>query len=873
MSSTTPASRPIAVPDKPALEGLEARWGSVWEDEGTYRFDRSRTRDEVYSIDTPPPTVSGSLHVGHVFSYTHTDTIARYQRMRGKAVFYPMGWDDNGLPTERRVQNYYAVRCDPTLPYDPDFTTPTPVSERTKAEQKAPAVSISRRNFVELCNTLTVQDEVLFEELWRNLGLSVDWSMTYATIDERSRRVAQRAFLRNLARDEAYQAEAPVLWDVDFGCAVAQAELEDRELPGAYHRIPFTHVGSGAPIFIETTRPELIAACVALVAHPDDERYRPLFDTDVRTPLYGVEVPIRAHELADPEKGSGIAMICTFGDLTDVIWWRELDLPARSVVGTDGRILPETPSWIPGDGAPAYEAIGGKTVKQAQRTVVEQLTTAGLLEGEPRPITHPVKFYERGERPLEIVTSRQWYIRNGGRDDDLRQALLQRGKELHWHPPYMQARYESWVGGLNGDWLISRQRFFGVPFPVWYPVTAEGTVDHAHPITATEDTLPVDPQSDTPPGFDESQRGRPGGFTGDPDIMDTWATSSLSPQIVCGWEEDPDLFARTFPMDLRPQAHEIIRTWLFATTVRAHFEHGCLPWSDAAISGWVLDPDRKKMSKSKGNVVTPLDFIHRFGADALRYWAASGRPGTDTAFDEGQMKVGRRLSIKILNASKFALGLAESSGSAILTDPSVITEPLDRALLGRLAALVDEATTAFDGYDYARALERTEAFFWDFCDEYLELVKGRAYGAGGPAAAASAQATLLVSLSTLLRLFAPFLPFVTEEVWSWWQDGSIHQAPWPDADDLSAAGRGTAPLVYEVASTVLGEIRKAKTAEKRSLRTEVTRALVTDTEARLEALAAVAADVREAGRVGQLDTAPVAGGTGAGVEVTLAPES
>jgi valyl-tRNA synthetase len=889
MSSPTPAPQRPNVPEKPALEGLEARWGAVWDEQGTYRFDRSRPRDEVYSIDTPPPTVSGSLHVGHVFSYTHTDTIARFQRMRGKAVFYPMGWDDNGLPTERRVQNYYGVRCDPSLPYDPTFTPPTPMAERTKAEQKAPAVSISRRNFVELCNVLTVEDEALFEDLWRNLGLSVDWSMTYATIDERSRRVAQRAFLRNLARDEAYQAEAPVLWDVDFGCAVAQAELEDRELPGAYHRIPFTRVDSGEPIFIETTRPELIAACVALVAHPDDERYRPLFDTTVRTPLYGVEVPIRAHELADPEKGSGIAMICTFGDLTDVIWWRELNLPARSIVGTAGRIHAETPGWIAeasAEGAERYAAMAGKTVKQAQRIVVEQLTEVGLLDGEPRPITHPVKFYERGERPLEIVSSRQWYIRNGGRDDELRQALLQRGKELRWHPAYMQARYESWVGGLNGDWLISRQRFFGVPFPVWYPLTADGSVDHAHPITAAEDTLPVDPQSDTPPGFDESQRGQPGGFVGDPDIMDTWATSSLSPQIVTGWEEDPDLFARTFPMDLRPQAHEIIRTWLFATTVRAHFEHGCLPWTDAAISGWVLDPDRKKMAKSKGNVVTPMQFVERFGADALRYWAASGRPGTDTAFDEGQMKVGRRLAIKILNASKFSLGLAgradaadaadsagaSTTGAVDLTDLSVITQPLDRALLVRLAALVDETSAAFEGYDYARALERTETFFWDYCDEYLELVKGRAYGAAGPEAAASAQATLLAALSTLLRLFAPFLPFVTEEVWSWWQGGSIHQARWPEAAALRAAAGDTDPLVYDVASWALGEIRKAKTAAKRSLRTEVTAVVARDTPARLAALALVTGDVREAGRVAELSTAAPAVDGEPTVEVTLAPE-
>ncbi|MCU0270900.1 MAG: valine--tRNA ligase [Acidimicrobiales bacterium] len=834
------------VPEKPALEGLEARWDAVWEEQGTYRFDRTRNRDEVYSIDTPPPTVSGSLHVGHVFSYTHTDTIARYQRMRGREVFYPMGWDDNGLPTERRVQNYYGVQCDPSLPYDPDFEPP--------AEPFDPQRHISRRNFVELCHHLTAQDEVAFEELWRTLGLSVDWSRTYATIDERSQRIAQRAFLRNLVRGEAYQSEAPVLWDVDFRCAVAQAELEDRELPGAYHRLSFRRTDSGEPVFIETTRPELIPACVALVAHPDDERYQPLFGSTVRTPLFGVEVPVKPHELAEPDKGSGIAMICTFGDLTDVVWWRELDLPTRNVVNIDGRLLP-APEWITDPaGIAAYEELAGRTVKQAQRRIVEQLAASGDLHGEPRAITHPVKFFEKGDRPLEIVTSRQWYIRNGGRDDDLRTALLQRGKELHWHPAHMQVRYENWVNGLNGDWLISRQRFFGVPIPLWYPVGDDGDVDYDTPLLPSEDRLPVDPSSDVPEGFAEAQRGQHGGFVGDPDVMDTWATSSLTPQIATGWGEDDDLFARTFPMDLRPQAHEIIRTWLFSTTLRAHLEHDSLPWFNAGISGWVLDPDRKKMSKSKGNVVTPLHLIERYSADAVRYWSASGRPGTDTAFDEGQMKIGRRLAMKLLNASRFVLGLGGGDGSARRSDLSLVTEPLDRALLARLAELVDEATAAFDAYDYARALERTETFFWNFTDQYVELVKGRAYGAHGDEAAWSAQAALQLALSTLLRLFAPFLPYVTEEVWSWWHEGSVHRSPWPEPSTLRTAADDGDPAVYDMAGLVLGEIRKAKTEAKRSLRTEVERVTVRDSEHRLAALAAARNDVCEAGVAAQLVT-------------------
>jgi len=866
MSDTTPTPTPgpaagWSVPAKPTLEGLEAIWGARWQEQGTFRFDRTKGRADVYSIDTPPPTVSGSLHVGHVFSYTHTDTVARFQRMRGKEVFYPMGWDDNGLPTERRVQNFYGVQCDPSLPYDPDFQPPDKPGKQT--------VHVSRRNFVELCECLTAVDEEAFEDLWRALGLSVDWDMTYTTIEDRSRRVAQRAFLRNLARGEAYQAEAPVLWDVDFRSAVAQAELEDREMPGAYHRIKF-HGTDGEPVFIETTRPELIPACVALVAHPDDERYQPLFGHTVRTPLFGVEVEVLAHELADPEKGSGIAMICTFGDLTDVIWWRELQLATRSVVTTNGRLAAETPEWIESpEGREHYTELAGKTAKQAQVRIVELLGESGELDGEPRAITHPVKFYEKGDRPLEIVTSRQWYIRNGGRDADLRDALLRRGKELNWHPSYMQVRYENWVDGLNGDWLISRQRFFGVPLPVWYPLDAEGEIDHDHPLVPSEDQLPVDPSIDRPDGFDEAQRGQPGGFVGDPDIMDTWATSSLTPQIATGWGEDDDLFARTFPMDLRPQAHDIIRTWLFSTVLRSHLEFDTLPWTDAALSGWVLDPDRKKMSKSKGNVITPRPMVDQFGADAVRYWAANGRPGTDTAVDEGQMKVGRRLAIKLLNASRFALGSGDE-GSRGPVDPSAITEPLDQAMLVALADLVEEATVAFERYDYARALERTETFFWSFCDQYLELVKGRAYGSQGPEAAASAQAALQLALSTQLRLLAPFLPFVTEEVWSWWQEGSVHRSSWPEVAELRDLAAGGDPLVADVTAWVLGEVRKAKTEAKRTLKTSVELVVVADSADRLAALAAAVLDVHDAGLVAEVDLVELSEGSEPSVEVTLA---
>ena len=835
---TEPIARhPISLPDKPALEGLEARWTTRWETGGIYAFDRTRPREEVYAIDTPPPTVSGSLHVGHVFSYTHTDVVARFQRMRGRAVFYPMGWDDNGLPTERRVQNYYGVRCDPSLPYDAGFVPPDKPGKQ--------AIPVSRPNFVELCTRLTAEDERAFEGLWRHLGLSVDWSYTYATIDRRAQRASQTAFLRLLRRGVAYQLEAPTLWDVDFRTAVAQAELEDREQAGAYHRLRFEGP-DGRYVEIETTRPELVPACVALVAHPDDARYQPLFGSPVVTPLFGVEVPVLAHALADPEKGSGIAMICTFGDLTDVTWWRELSLPVRAIIqpnGTLRSIAWGTPGWESRDVAraqAAYEPLVNLSAAKARARIVAALGESGDLIGEPRPITHPVKFYEKGDRPLEIVTSRQWFIRTM----PFREQLLARGAALQWHPSYMRRRYEDWVNGLAGDWCISRQRFFGVPFPVWYPVREDGGADFARPILPDESRLPIDPSTDVPGGFTEAQRNRPGGFIGDPDIMDTWATSSLTPQVAGGWLEDPDLFARVFPMDLRPQAHDIIRTWLFSTVLRAELEHASLPWRHAAISGWVLDPDRKKMSKSKGNVVTPMALLEEHGSDGVRYWAACARPGTDTAFDAGQMKVGRRLAIKILNAARFALLQAEPTGPII--------EPLDRGMLSELAALVRDATTLLEGYDYASVLNRTERFFWGFCDDYLELAKARRYGDLTPEGAASANSAMLVALSTLLRLFAPFLPFVTEEVWSWWRPGSVHRASWPTPEEVVEPLGGADPTAVEVfaqARAALGEIRRIKAVEKRPMKSVVERAVL---PRRYQPLDPASSDLRAAAHVREL---------------------
>ncbi|MBO3129155.1 valine--tRNA ligase [Dermatophilus congolensis] len=857
------------IPDKPSVDGLEEKWGPVWEEKGTYHFDRQRAvelpREQIYSIDTPPPTASGSLHVGHVFSYTHTDLVARYKRMQGLEVFYPMGWDDNGLPTERRVQNYYGVRGDASLPYVDSYEPPQRgmADKSGKAVKMADQQPISRANFIELCYELTREDEKAYESLWRRLGVSVDWAQTYQTIDDHSRAVSQRAFLDHLEAGQAYQAEAPGLWDVTFQTAVAQAELEAREYPGAYHRVAFHRLDEqgnrieGQDVYIETTRPELLPACVALIAHPDDERYQNLFGTKVASPLFGVEIPVLAHPAAEMDKGAGIAMCCTFGDLTDVVWWRELNLPTRSLITRNGRLSGDTPEWLRGSGAEFYaEHVATKTPFTARKNIVEALAASGEMDGDPKPTQRMTNFFEKGDKPLEIVTSRQWYIRNGGRGEQLREELLKRGEELTFHPEFMRVRYENWVRGLNTDWLVSRQRFFGVPIPLWYPISENGEPDYDSPIVPAPEQLPIDPYTDVPSGYTEEQRGQAGGFIGDTDILDTWATSSLTPQITTGWpwaegEGDPELFAKLFPMNLRPQGQDIIRTWLFSTVVRAHHAQNSLPWTDAAISGWILDPDRKKMSKSKGNAETPEGLLQQHGSDSVRYWAASARLGTDAAFDTGQMKVGRRLAIKVLNASKFVLGFGAADAPVSFDRAqllSQVTHPLDASMLASLAEVISKATAGFEAYDHTRALEVTETFFWEFCDDYLELVKDRAYSEGE--GATSAQAALRLALETLLRMFAPFLPYATEEVWSWWraETGSVHRQAWPVPEDVSLATPGD-PAVLRVVSEALAGIRRAKSDAKVGMRAEVETVVIAGSAATLSLLKQGEADLLATGRV------------------------
>ena len=821
-----------AVPDKPALEGLEDKWRARWEADGTYAFDRTKTRDQIYSVDTPPPTISGHLHPGSMWSYTHTDFMVRFKRMTGWEVFYPMGWDDNGLNIERRTQINYGVLCDPSLPYVENFEPP-------EKPPKDP-VHVSRPNFVELCSRLTEELEVEFERVWRTVGLSVDWNYLYRTIGKDVRGISQRAFLELVARGDAFRVEAPTLWDVDFQTSLAQADLEDRELAGAYHKITFSDIE------IETTRPELIPACVALVAHPDDDRYKARFGTTVHSPLFNVEVPILAHELAQPDKGSGIAMICTFGDQTDVTWWRELNLPVRPIMGRNGRLLPV--EWDDPEVQARYDELAGKNAKQAQKRIVEMLRESGDLIGEPRPITHAVKFWENGRSPLEIITTRQWFIKFPPKE-----KLLERANQLAFHPEFMRVRLQNWIEGLQGDWNITRQRFFGVPFPVWYPVGDDGEVDWHSPTPASPDALPVDPSTDAPEGYTEDQRGKPGGFVGDPDVMDTWATSSVSPEFVSGWNRDPDLFARVFPMDLRPQGQDIIRTWLFYTLVRGEMQFGGLPFTHANISGFVTDPDRKKLSKSADNAQdSPLGLIQKHGADAVRYWASGAKPGRDATIDPNEFKIGRRLAMKVLNASKFALTFGD------VDEDAPVTEPVDRALLARLRDAITEATKSFEDYDYTQATAAAETFFWSFCDDYLELVKTRAYGQEDgitAEATASARRTLRIALDVQLRLLAPVLAFVTEEVWSWFRTGSIHRAPWPQVSELDTLAADD-DATLRAAANVLGQIRRTKTEAKVGMRAAVARVDVHDSDEVITSLHAVADDLRRAGSVESLNFTP-----------------
>lgn len=831
---------------------VEEYWDQQWDTWGVYHYDPARPREETFVVDTPPPTVSGSLHVGHVFSYTQTDIIVRYRRMSGRNIFYPMGWDDNGLPTERRVQNYFHIRCDPHAPFEPGLKIKLPIEEK----RNQPPRIVSRPNFIELCLQLTREDERIFKSLWRHVGLSVDWQQEYSTIDHISRYIAQFSFLDLYKKGHIYSIDAPTMWDVDFQTAVAQAETEDRMLPGFLYYIRFGIEGSDQSFVIATTRPEFLPACVGVTAHPDDVRYKDLFGKRAITPLFQVSVPIFPSELVETEKGTGVLMVCTFGDATDVLWWRESKLPLRQIIGRDGRLAPIVfgsegfESHNPDAANCYYEQLVGKTLEETRKSIVEMLrdpadSLGGLqapLVGDPKPIEHAVKFFEKGDRPLEFIPTRQWFVRLLNK----KEQLLAIGDRISWHPDHMRLRYRNWIENLQFDWCISRQRYFGVPFPVWYPVDEREMPVLDKPILAEADRLPVDPMTDTAPGYGESQHNMPEGFTGESDVLDTWFTSSMTPQIASRWLLDPSRHKELFPMDLRPQSHEIIRTWAFYTIVKALLHENTIPWNHIAISGWILDPDRKKMSKSKGNVLTPVYLIEKYGADVVRYWAANARLGVDTAFDENILKIGRRLVIKIFNASKFVL----AQTSAVYP----ITYELDCAFLQKLQQLVWQSTDLFEKIEYASALREIEKFFWTcFTDTFLELVKLRARNNENEFGRGSSVMALRLGLNVLLRLFAPFLPYITEEVWSWafaeeTEYQSIHQAPWPSNADFVVIEQPADIETFDVAVACLSKINKCKSESGVSIGRTIQQLIIAANGATADKLRCAVSDVMAAAR-------------------------
>lgn len=838
---------------------LENKWRQEWDRLGVFKWDPTAPREKTYVVDTPPPTVSGSLHVGHAYSYSQTDVLVRYHRMTGKNIFYPMGWDDNGLPTERRAQNVFNIRCEPHLPYDPEWKPKRDDNKDPKKPKEQ--IPISRQNFIEACEIITSEDEKAFENVWRKLGLSVDWSLIYTTIGDHCRRISQLSFLDLVDKGLVYNAESVTMWDVDFRTAVSQAEIEDREKEGAFHDLLFA-VEGGGEFLISTTRPELLPACIAVAAHPDDLRYKHLFGARAITPLFKAPVPIVPSEHADPEKGSGILMICTFGDLADVEWWKKSGLPSRQVLGMDGKFLKISfgdgvfESLSPANAQAAYDQIAGLPVKAARKKIVEMLCQDGTapnghdpaMKGDPKPLIHAVRFYEKGNQPLEIITTRQWFIKIL----EFKEQLLKQGEKINWHPHYMRSRFDHWVAGLNQEWCISRQRYFGVPLPVWYTLTPSGQTDYSRPIFPTPGMTPIDPSIDVPPGFNAEQRDVPGGFTGEGDVMDTWATSALTPQISSHWNIDPDRHQRLFPADLRPQAHDIIRTWAFYTIAKAWHHHQEVPWRNAAISGFILDPDRKKMSKSKGNVTTPEDLLNEHSSDVFRYWAARGRLGSDSTFDNTLFKIGRKLVIKLFNASKFVLTQLDDADPNMNFSLSHVATECDRSWIYMLGKTAAAAAEAFENYDYTSALQQTEETFWTFCDHYMEMVKAKAYLYGATPDSISALTTLNWSLKTFLRLFAPFMPFITEEIWSWRYNAesiSVHKAPWPSLTEIACTPKPENETSFSCAVEIISKVRGYKTTHQVSQKRPIAHLEIFGAAVDIDAARLLLAQIVDAGAV------------------------
>jgi valyl-tRNA synthetase len=785
-------------------KAIDAAAQELWERLGVFTFDPQR-RGEVFSIDTPPPTVSGSLHIGHVFSYTQAECIARYQRMRGKEVFYPFGFDGNGLPTERLTEKEHGV-LGRTMP---------------------------RPEFIALCLATSRTYEAQFEALWRRLGISSDWSLLYSTIDERSMRISQRGFRDLFEKGEVYLKTSPTLWDTETQTAVAQAELEAKEKRTFFNDLRFDVEGGGS-LTIATTRPELLAACVAIFVHPTDPRHAALLGRRARVPLYGHDVPVLADEKVDPAKGTGCVMCCTFGDKTDVEWYQKHGLPLRQAIAADGRMTALT--------GPEQ----GLYANQARKAILERLKAAGHLL-QSREIDHVVQTYERTGREIEFLPTRQWFVKVLDKKAD----LIRLGEQVRWFPAHMGKRYKNWVEGLEWDWCISRQRFFGVPFPVWYCQGCE------KPRVAEDHELPVDPTVRAPEG--PCAACGASGWRPEKDVMDTWATSSETPQINARWGDPAGPARSPLPMTMRPQAHDIIRTWAFYTIVKSWIHHRQAPWRDAMISGHVQAPGKQKISKSKGNAPTdPGELLDAHGADAVRYWALSATLGNDYVYSPDDLARGRALGVKLWNAAR----LARQHLAGYVPAPHEPAEPLDRWMRSRLAAGVQAVTDDLDAYEFGTAKGKVEQLFWnDLCDNYLELIKGRLHDAAPEAEdrRRAAQAGLFDALSTIVRLLAPFVPHVCEAVWQALFAGptdqpSVARAPWPVAPaawaDANAETQGSAALA------LLTAVRRWRSEQKLSPGVPLAQAHVRIDPALATHVPAVLGDVKAALRLADLVVEP-----------------
>ena len=741
----------------------EPRIIQFWDDEKIYKFDSNDTIKSIFSFDTPPPTVSGTLHMGHAFGDAQQDFIARYKRMRGYNVLNPFGTDDNGLPTLRLVEK----------------------------DKKIKASKISRKEFIDIC-LKAIKEEYVPQFLVdaKRLGTSCDWDLFYSTIDERSRRISQKSFIDLYKMGREYRIKTPALWCTTCQTTIAQVELEDKESQTTFNDITF--MVEGKILTISTTRPELLPACVCIFVNPADKRYKNLIGKKAKVPLFDFEVPIMTSEKADPEKGSGAVMCCTFGDQTDMEWQKEYKLEIKEAISRYGKM-----TALSGK----YE---GLKIKEARKQIIEDLKEAKLLTAQ-KEITHDVNVHERCQTPIEFINSKQWFVKYL----DIKDDMIKWGNEIKWHPGHMRHRYTNWVKGLKWDWCISRQIPFGIPFPVWYCEKCD------EPIMADIKDLPIDPTEDSPP-LSKCPKCSHNKFIPETDIMNTWATSSLTPDIVKDLLKDTPVYdkIKDKPFSIRRNGHDIITFWDFNSIVKSQLHHNRNPWKELMINGWMLGKDSKKMSKSRNNGISPQKTIEEHGADALRYLCATAKLGDDIAFPEAELHKAKKLINKLYNASKFVfMNLKDYKNE----EPKKL-EIIDQEFLSHLDHTIKQVTNHFEKYNYSHAKELTERFFFStFADDYIEIVKKRIYNETGDKKI-SAQYTLKKSLLIILKLFAPIIPFITEEIYQTYfkERKSIHITKWPTYKEDSEPSK-----LFQNFQETLSKIRQEKTTAQKSMNSEI----------------------------------------------------